>query len=115
MSEVAYPISQRITNLMASAKGALIMVVVTARKVRNTVISVRRTMGRRIPTTLVSVVHTILTEVGSIRVSPMSNGDKKTQKNFSQQLKAQQDEIDDLKSKLKHIDKKRTNEDLGLR
>ena len=39
------------------------------KKVRNTVISVQRTMGRRIPTTLVSVVHTILTGVGSIRVS----------------------------------------------
>ena len=36
-----------------------------------------------------------------------------TQKNFSQQLKAQQDEIDDLKSKFKRIDKKRTNEDLN--
>ena len=71
MSEVAYPISQKITNLMASAKGALIMVVVAVRKVRNTVISVQRMMGRRIPTTLVSAVHTILTEVGSIRVSPM--------------------------------------------
>ncbi len=35
------------------------------------------------------------------------------QKNFSQQLKAQQDKIDDLESKLKRMDKKRTNEDLG--
>ena len=68
MSEVAYPTSQKI-SLMANAKGALIMVVVAARKVRNTVISVQRMMGRRIPTTLVSVGHTILTVVGSIRVS----------------------------------------------
>lgn len=50
---------------------------------------------------------------GSRKYKGKSNGDKKTQKNFSQQLKAQQDEIDDLKSKLKRIDKRRTNEDLG--
>ncbi len=50
---------------------------------------------------------------GSRKYKGKSNGDKKTQKNFSQQLKAQQDEIDDLKSKLKRMDKKRTNEDLG--
>jgi hypothetical protein len=52
---------------------ALIIVEIAARRVRNTVISVQRIMGQRKPTTLMSVVDTILTEVGSSikRVSPM--------------------------------------------
>jgi hypothetical protein len=47
------------------------VVEIAARKVRNTVISVQRMTGHRIPITPESVAHTILTGVGSIRVSPM--------------------------------------------
>jgi hypothetical protein len=40
-----------------------------------------------------------------------SNGDKKTHNNFSQQLWAQQEKIDNLEKKLKRYDKKRSNEE----
>jgi hypothetical protein len=48
---------------------------------------------------------------GSRKYKGKSNGDKKTHKNFSQLLKAQQEKLDDLEQKYKRMDKKRTNED----
>jgi hypothetical protein len=45
---------------------------------------------------------------GSRKYKGKSNGDKKTQKNFSQMLKTQQEKIDDLE---KRMNKKRTSED----
>ena len=40
-----------------------------------------------------------------------SNGDKKTQKNYSQQQKIQQDKINKLEEKVKRLEK-RSNEDI---
>jgi hypothetical protein len=51
---------------------------------------------------------------GSRKYKGKSNGDKKTQKNYSQMsqmLKTQQDKIDDLEQKFKRMERKRTNED----
>mgnify|MGYP006182802129 FL=1 len=48
---------------------------------------------------------------GSRKYKGKSNGDKKTHKNFSQLLKAQQEKLDELEQKYKRMDKKRTNDD----
>jgi hypothetical protein len=48
---------------------------------------------------------------GSRKHKGKSNGDKKTHKNFSQLLKAQQEKLDELEQKYKRMDKKRTNDD----
>jgi hypothetical protein len=86
---------------MASAKGALIMVVeIAARKVRNTVISVQRAKNDGPAHTHNTGECRTYNPDGSRKYKGKSNGDKKTQKNFSQMLKTQQEKIENLESKV---------------
>ena len=68
---------------MVSAKGALIMVVVAVRKVRNTVISVLCAKNDGPAHTHNTGECRTYNPDGSRKYKGKSNGDKKTQKNFS--------------------------------
>jgi hypothetical protein len=109
-SGLAFLPSLKIAGLMASAS-VLNMVEIAARRVRNTVISAKN--NGPAPNTHNTDECCRYNPDGSRKQykKGKSNGDKKAHNNFSQQLQAQQEKIDNLEKKLKRYDKKRSNEE----